>query len=307
MTSDKESANDGTALRNTVPDIDRLLRLTGFEGTWTIAPATEGSSGRTFIARQPGRDLFIKLNDRTVARQRLAEIGVTPPLLAHGLHRDAPFSVYPLVGAELPEPAWFATNLARVMGLVATYQRDDQLAELLGRSSVATLRQHLDATIEGVIADARKAAHIAFREPDVVAAVGRLARTFVAGEAIRLVPSHTDPNNSNFLVTPDTIYLIDWDGITLSDPMRDIGLILWWYVSEERWPEAFSQLGIRGTDRERALSRLYWWAAVTSIRVAFWIDRHAPSDEAVRSFLDDFHHAEQHLPNPKRVRTPVNS
>lgn len=98
--------------------IHEILSVAGFEGAWDIAPASLGSSRRTFIARQPDRDLFVKLDDRTVTGERLAEIGVTPPLLARGLHQDAPFSVYPFVNAHLPEPAWFAANLDRVMPLL---------------------------------------------------------------------------------------------------------------------------------------------------------------------------------------------
>lgn len=169
------------------------------------------------------------------------------------------------------------------------------------------MRDHLAAEIELVAADVRQAARSAFRHPEVGAGVGRLGASRVVNAARGLVPSHTDPNNSNFLVTVNTVYLIDWDGVALSDPMRDPGLILWWYVPEDRWPEAFAHLGIPESDPQRDLSRVYWWAAVTSLKVALWIDRHDANDEAIRSFLDDFLHAERGLPNPKRTPCPPRS
>lgn len=92
-------------------DIQHLLHGAGFPGEWTIAPASEGSSGRTFVARQDDRALFLKLDDANPCGPRLAALGITPPLLARGTHCGLPFSVYAHVAADHPPPAWIAGNL----------------------------------------------------------------------------------------------------------------------------------------------------------------------------------------------------
>lgn len=93
---------------------------------------------------------------------------------------------------------------------------------------------------------------------------------------------------------------MDWDGITLSDPLRDIGLILWWFVPPERWEAMFRRFWLPdAASAAAAIDRIFWWAAVTSLRVALWIDRHAPA-AAIHSFLEDFHEAAARRPNPKR-------
>ncbi len=38
--------------------------------------------------------------------------------------------------------------------------------------------------------------------------------------------------------------MVDWDDIRLSDPMQDIGLLLWWYVAREYWPAFFQNYGL---------------------------------------------------------------
>ena len=46
-----------------VNNIQRLLLGAGLAGDWTTARASEGSSGRTFVARQEDRALFVKLDE----------------------------------------------------------------------------------------------------------------------------------------------------------------------------------------------------------------------------------------------------
>jgi aminoglycoside phosphotransferase (APT) family kinase protein len=90
---------------------------------------------------------------------------------------------------------------------------------------------------------------------------------------VPLVPVHTDPSPANVLVTPDRTYLEDWNGFRLSDPLRDIGLLLWWFVSPERWVAALRRFWLPDAASLAAIDRVYWWSAVTSLRVALWIDR----------------------------------
>ncbi|MBA2247814.1 MAG: phosphotransferase [Chloroflexia bacterium] len=115
------------------------------------------------------------------------------------------------------------------------------------------------------------------------------------------MPSHTDPNNSNVLVAPDRVYLIDWDGVMLSDPLRDIALILWWYVPPERGEAILQRCWLPDAASAATIDRVFWWAAVSSLRVALWIDRQARGDDAIRSFLADFIAAAHGLPNPRRL------
>lgn len=94
-----------------------------------------------------------------------------------------------------------------------------------------------------------------------------------------------------------------WAGITLADPLRDVGLILCWFVPPERWKAMLRWFWLPDAASAAAIDRVFWWAAVSSLRVALWIDRHAPDDDAIHSFLEDFHEAAARRSNPK-LRLP---
>jgi thiamine kinase-like enzyme len=100
-----------------------------------------------------------------------------------------------------------------------------------------------------------------------------------------MVPAHNDPNNKNFLLAGDRIYIIDWDDIVLSDPLRDTGLLLWWYVPGRKWREFFTTY--EQPLNESTLQRIYWWGARASLRVALWYDRKR-DEQAVGAFVTDF-------------------
>ena len=76
-------------------------------------------------------------------------------------------------------------------------------------------------------------------------------------QPVRFVPVYIDPNTRNLLLTDERLLLIDWDGILLSDPMRDVGLLLWWYVSQHHWPDFFQGYGSAMDDQGLAVKRAY--------------------------------------------------
>src|SRR6185312_2687144 len=103
-------------------------------------------------------------------------------------------------------------------------------------------------------------------------------------------------NTRNMLLTDEMFLLVDWDGILLSDPMRDVGLLLWWYISQRRWPDFFQSYGT--SLDEASVDRIFWWAARTSFAVALWLAEHHYESTA---FLQDFLAALARKSNPHAV------
>lgn len=181
-------------------------------------------------------------------------------------------------------------------------QQDRTLTDLLGSSlPVSALEEHLAAVVTQLTDRTRRASAPIFRSPEIGTALERLRATRHRVDGAPLVPVHTDPSPANILVTPDRTYLVDWDGITLCDPMRDIGLLLWWFLPPQAWPLTLRRFWLPDAASAPVIDRVYWWSAVNSLRVALWIDRHAPDEGAVASFLEDFFAAEGRLPNPKHI------
>jgi len=280
--------------------IHQLLADAGFSGTWEITRSGGGATGRAFLARRHEQAVIIKVGAAHPAYRRLSELGVTPPLLSLGVHDGMPYSIHEAVVATRPSPVWIADHLMEIVDLIAGYQGDDVLPGLIGPTTGTSLQRHLVQEIDRMGQGIAGANDPRFRGPEVRAAVDRLVRLPPTDAMSRLVPAHTDPNTSNILVAPDRSYLIDWDGVTLSDPLRDIGLVLWWYVPEQRWADALSRM-TRGTVDRGASWRIFWWAAVTSIWAALWVDRHASDATTIASFVEDAIAAADRQPNPKRV------
>ncbi len=61
--------------------------------------------------------------------------------------------------------------------------------------------------------------------PAIASAFERLKARSKQLQAVPLVPVHPDPNTKNILLTSDSLLMVDWDDIQLSDPMRDAGLL----------------------------------------------------------------------------------
>ncbi len=107
---------------------------------------------------------------------------------------------------------------------------------------------------------------------------------------------HADPNQNNIIVTDANIYMVDWDNILLSDPLRDIGLILWWYLKKEHWLKAFKRFGL--ADNQETYHRLYWWVAARSLTISLWFLINKNSVKESLSYLEDFYFAVDKKENP---------
>jgi thiamine kinase-like enzyme len=107
-----------------------------------------------------------------------------------------------------------------------------------------------------------------------------------------IVPTHTDPNLSNIIVANGTVVIVDWDGITLSDRMRDFSLLLWRYIAKPKWQDFFDAYELAFDVSEQA--RFYWWLARDSLSIALWFARQDDSTET-QKYVDDYHAAVEHL------------
>ena len=79
----------------------RLLRR-GLGGAWRIANGG-GSHGNTRRAARGDLSVVVKLGQPASALRRLAELEVTPPILAWGEHDGSPYTVQRLVAGHHPD------------------------------------------------------------------------------------------------------------------------------------------------------------------------------------------------------------
>jgi len=96
------------------------------QGDWEVSEPL-GSFATTRIARSHGKTVVVKLIDVVDVVVRLAEIGVTPPLLEAG----EGYVVQQFAAGPQPDHAWYSTNIEPWASVVERYLYDEPLASLV--------------------------------------------------------------------------------------------------------------------------------------------------------------------------------
>lgn len=250
---------------------------------WEITRSKDGMQSAGYCAYNGDRKVFVKFTDAVAALQRLGEIAVAPRVLASGIDQGKKYVVQEYITGRYPDRRWFAAHLPALASCIQRYHSDQPLSKLLSSSTTITYQEHialdlaqLDTQFSALNADV-------LHTPEITAAFAELKKQARRLQPVQLVPVHIDPNTHNMLLTDDRLLLVDWDGIQLSDPMRDMGLLLWWYVAPRHWPAFFQSYG--AIMDETSIERIYWWTARTSFAVALWSVEH---QYECADFLQDF-------------------
>ena len=265
-------------------DVREALSGCAIAGRWSIARTRSGSSRRTFTAVAGPQRLFVKFDVSIEALRRLSDLSVTPPVVGAGEYRGHSFVVQRHVGGRHPLPRWFHRHLPELGRLIRNYQIDPMLRQLAGSR---TAPAH-PAYVAAVLVDLEnRSGRVLHPRPHSSLARGmnQLRERSATLRPVELVATHGDPNRKNFIVGTDA-YLVDWDDLALSDPMRDIGPLLWWYVPPREWKDLPTEIGLDYDDAIR--DRLYWWVAAESLDVALRLLEGGNGGAGAADFLDDF-------------------
>lgn len=263
---------------------------------WLITAPRDGQQKACFVAQHGAERVFIKFDAPVAALQRLGEIGVAPRVLASGMIDNHSYVMQEYIAGSYPDWRWFAHHLPMLAAFIKRYHSDQPLASLLAANAPTSYAEHIArdlATLENHFVSLH---NDELHAPGIVSAFEKLKAWSKRLQAVPLVPVHPDPNTKNILLTRDAMLMVDWDDIQLSDPMRDAGLLLWWYVAQHQWHEFFEAYGL--TMDDTLVERIYWWAARTSFAIALW---HVEHGYDCRAFLLDFLAAVNGKSNPHAV------
>jgi len=277
-------------------DIGWILQEEFHHGGWVIGKPMAGMAKETYVATHGEAKVFIKFDAAPPALQRLAEMEIAPPLLRCGQHGDRPYIIQEYVKGTHPDWRWFVAHLPQLATLMGRYHTDVELARILSPGTYQPYERHIEHTLDRLGRGLAEARTGPLKTREVEESFHQLEREAERLQPVTLVPVHLDPSDKNFLITEHRIYMLDWDDIKLSDPIRDAGLLLWWYVPTARWHDFFHVYG-HPLD-EHALARLYWWSAASCLSISFWFDRTGDA-AAVGHFLGDFESALNGKGNPR--------
>jgi thiamine kinase-like enzyme len=254
--------------------------------TWQLHIPQRGfSSAKRFIARSPHHTVFVKLNSDDRRLQILSDAKLAPQLLAGGAFGDTRITVQEFIEGQHPTRQWYADNAAIWATLMHTLSQLSRLRDTLPLTTDETY-QSLLARYIGQVTAIYTPGNLSQQEQSLVE---RLLTNYAARlpfiQGAGLVPVHGDPNADNMLITPSHVYLVDWDTLHLSDPMRDVALVLWWMYLPSHWQELLDLFQIDLND-EAQQERFYLYISVWALEVALFF-ANAQQKEWKQRFLRD--------------------
>lgn len=234
------------------------------KGVWVLDVASEGKSKVTYVAKLGERKVFVKNEKVSSALLRLSEIEIAPKIIYLQGDGENGVFVQEFVEGKHPSNKFIDKNYKKFAELFRVFHLDSKLAKILTKEN-----DTYDGVITGMIDWMEewggKIEILTQRERDHM---DDLIKNKPVGVTDSLTPIHADPNASNFMILEGRIYVIDWDDVCLSDPLRDIGQFCYEYVEKENWRDFCSVMGI-DLNKSR-LKRMYWWISVMKLLVAFW-------------------------------------
>ena len=203
---------------------------------WLISNPPHGTGNETYFAESSEQAYFVKLGAKTDRYRVMAELGLSPQVIATGQLEDGTsILVQQRVEGKHPSRRDFQRHLRKFAESIKRTHQSESLKQILPeRSSV--LYKDVGLEILGEVEQRWKkfeaevpacAQYVNEKITYLKAKVGQ----FPGGG---LVASHNDICNGNWLVSrDDELYLLDYESMAMDDPALDVGAILWWYYPPE--------------------------------------------------------------------------
>ncbi|MBN8200898.1 phosphotransferase family protein [Bacillus sp. NTK034] len=232
-----------------------------FGHDWEIVPAG-GATGEAFYAKHEEQRLFLKRNSSPFLAVLSAE-GIVPKLIwtKRMENGDVITAQQWLNGRELKASDMNQESVAKLLRKIHSSKpllgmltrmgksplQPETLLRLIGEELDCDLKEQA-AVIQSVDFLKKEVSHIRFEENTVC---------------------HCDVNHNNWLLSENNqLYLIDWDGAMIADPAIDLGMLLYWYIPKEEWPNWLERYGIQLSDD--LLLRMKWYVIAQTLTSIQW-------------------------------------
>ncbi len=198
---------------------------------WDVS-ILHGTGMETYSVQGDGKRYFVKIGAPVERYQVMAEIGLTPSILASGQLESGPsIIVQPLITGRNPSRRENQEQLEGVAAVIHTMHNDPRLRETL-QPAPSTL--HRDAGLRALNSIRQRWERHKTQVPNVADFVenslDELESQIQQFSTDGLVASHIDICNANWLFTADgKIYIVDFESMSMDDPAVDLGALLWWY------------------------------------------------------------------------------
>lgn len=275
----------------TMKTVQKILEKVLGDMTWNITRPKEGWEKNVYIARSEGdKSYIVKFGVNPEVMKRLSDLGVTPQVIATGLEQGKTYMIQAYVATPFVSRKYLSNNLQTLANAISIYHNDSILKNILLRTLP---KDHL--SISGELSSFQSsfsALSPKCQFSKIAIGIKEIQKRYSMLSDTLLTPVHDDPNTKNIFLTKKGLQFIDWNKIRLSDPLSDIGALLWWYVPPEKWGKFFRHYDISLTDS--LLERIYLAAAKMSLGFTLWYLEHNPSgyEAAYGDFTTALSHGE---------------
>lgn len=254
---------------------------------WHLSHPEKGFMfGQRFIGISSRRTVFVKLGSDARIVQHLSAAHLTPRYLAGGPLAGTRITVQEYVEGSHPGPEWYIANALPLANLLKTFQSQTMLRRYLPPVENETYSALLMRYVQRCREIYQRQTSLDRERREVIEALFEQYEQripFIEGSG--LVPSHGDPSPGNLLVTPTTVYLIDWDTVHLSDPMCDISHILWWMYPGSHWHLLLDYFQIDLADVQQR-ERFYLYISTRALQVSLFFFQIQQEHFARRLLID---------------------
>lgn len=252
---------------------------------WRIQSPERGFSEKRFIATAAQQKVVVKLGENHRILQLLSDAHITPRYITGGAFADTWITVQEFVTAWHPDRAWFAENSAVWAALMRRLHNLTALRQYLPPVKNETYQTLLATYVRQIDELSSTTPLTSHAQQQIGSLLTQYAARLPFIQGAGLVPTQGDPNRDNLLITPTQAYLIDWDALHLSDPMRDVAQILWWYYPKQEWPAMCKQFGIDLTDSCQS-ERFHLYISTRALYVSLFFHQ-IHQDSWAQRFLKD--------------------
>lgn len=218
-----------------------------------------GTGMETYVVQGNGRSYFVKVGAPAERYLAMAEIGLTPPVLVYGqLQSGFSIVVQPFIAGRMPSRRDYRDKLKEVAGLIQKMHHHPQVREIVQQEHS---HSHKDAGVKALNHLRQKWERYKAQVPSVAGFVDNsleyLAQQIHLFSSEGLVASHNDICNANWLFGSDgSIYILDFESMSMDDPALDMGALLWWYYPPELRPQFLDIAGYQYDDEFRFRMRV---------------------------------------------------
>lgn len=237
---------------------------------WKVTSAG-GATGEAYYASYREKQLFIKRNSSPFLAVLSVE-GIVPKLLwTKRLENGDVITAQQWVQGRALRAS--EMNHPRISKLLGRIHHSKELLEMLKRLGKDPLLPSMILEILQKVKKERKWTNVMIER--AFSYLERYVSTIYTDE---LVVCHCDVNHNNWIYgDDDSLYLIDWDGAMVADPALDLGLLLYWYIEEDKWDEWLMEYGCTLT--EDLKKRMLWYVIAESIYMIYWHKNRGEEEE----------------------------